>query len=392
MKDVEQISPEVAFVKRFALLNGKTRTKSQVLNFIKALQKAIAEGRIRKTSKHAKVIDEIQKILVRRYNTMKMETDFKFRYEDEIRYLKVANAEYLLHSVRFIKRYLNMLGRDVTKEQVKSFHIQIEHAIEKGFVSAKDKYMKHIRFILKSLQGFIKSSGHKALTVSESELNGLEGVLNACGCKSHALNGLKDVEPETEPEEDSKNDGVMTVDEVRQSTFTPVPITGDWLRLIGKFCLPTQFFVYGLGGSGKTSWVLLFTQYLSTLGYKILYVAGEQFNTPSFTELLNRLNIRAGDNFKIVEEINILNPKDFDFVVLDSKDFLEVDVNKFLRLREKYPQQSFIVLSQSTKTGKFTGSERWRNIVDVMVLAEQGIIRTGHDKNRWGGAGEMEVF
>jgi hypothetical protein len=50
------------------------------------------------------------------------------------------------------------------------------------------------------------------------------------------------------------------------------------------------------------------------------------------------------------------------------------------------------VLSQATKNGNFTGTEKWRNEVDVMLLAENGIIYSGKDKNRWGGAGEMRIF
>ena len=150
--------------------------------------------------------------------------------------------------------------------------------------------------------------------------------------------------------------------------------------------------MYGIGGSGKSSFVLLFSQYLASLGYKILYVAGEQFGTPTFKELLTRLNITAKDNFKIVDSLQRLNPKDFDFVVLDSKDNVGVELPAFRELKKKCPGQSFIILSQATKAGNFTGSEKWRNEVDVMLLAENGVIKSGQDKNRWGGAGEMKVF
>ena len=30
--------------------------------------------------------------------------------------------------------------------------------------------------------------------------------------------------------------------------------------------------------------------------------------------------------------------------------------------------------------------------MEVMIEGTNGVIRTGHDKNRWGGAGEMRVF
>lgn len=186
--------------------------------------------------------------------------------------------------------------------------------------------------------------------------------------------------------------GVMTIEDAKKAKFDLIGLQGEWLKLIGKACKPTHFFIYGIGGGGKTSFVLLFAQYLASLNYKILYVAGEQFGTPTFTDLLNRLNIRAGVNLKIVDSLNRLNPADFDFVVIDSKDHAGVDLEIFLKLKKQYPGQSFIILSQATKSGNFTGSEKWRNEVDVMLLAENGIVKSGCDKNRWGGNGEMKVF
>ena len=87
-----------------------------------------------------------------------------------------------------------------------------------------------------------------------------------------------------------------------------------------------------------------------------------------------------------------LNPADFDFVVLDTKDSLDIDTQEFLELKGRYKQQSFIIVSHGIKGGDFKGKEQWRNIVDVMIQGEQGVIRTGQDKNRWGGAGEMLIF
>ena len=96
----------------------------------------------------------------------------------------------------------------------------------------------------------------------------------------------------------------MSIEDAKKASFDLIGLQGKWLKLIGQACKPTHFFVYGIGGSGKSSFVLLFSQYLASLSYKILYVAGEQFGTPTFTELLKRLNITAGDNFKIVDSLN----------------------------------------------------------------------------------------
>jgi hypothetical protein len=393
-KGVELISPEVSFIRRFVSLHNKTKTKEQIVGFIRALQKAIIERRLRRAAKHSKVIEEIQKQLVSVYRKMGSEMTFRFDDKDLNRYYKIAGAEVVMPSVRFIKAYYTMQGREMTKHKVSNLLNRIQKAIKNKVLVTADKYYKHIRIIINSLEEFLKQQGKKALNISESQLNGLEGVLNDCGCQelqgfepTKILNGKSLDEKNV-----SKDENVLTVQEVRNKKFSFVPITEPWLSLLGKFCLPTSFFISGLGGSGKSTWALLFSQYMASLGFKILYIAKDQIGTPAFTDLLNRLDIVAGDNFKITGDLISINPKDFHLVVIDNKDDLSMKPKNFEELKIKYPEQTFLLLSRATKAGDFTGSGEWRNIVDVMLLSDNGIIRTGQDKNRWGGKGEMRVF
>ncbi|MBL1279027.1 MAG: hypothetical protein COA33_002055, partial [Fluviicola sp.] len=53
---VERITDELRMIKRFVLMHDKVKTQNQIRLFISALQKAIAEKRIRKTSDFAKEI------------------------------------------------------------------------------------------------------------------------------------------------------------------------------------------------------------------------------------------------------------------------------------------------------------------------------------------------
>src|ERR1039457_7353889 len=57
---VEAIEDELKFIKRFILMDGKTKSPEQVLHFLDALQKSIIERRIRKTSRYASEIKLIQ--------------------------------------------------------------------------------------------------------------------------------------------------------------------------------------------------------------------------------------------------------------------------------------------------------------------------------------------
>jgi len=221
--------------------------------------------------------------------------------------------------------------------------------------------------------------------------------------KKEELNGIEEMESNPAPEieervekkmdaADKKAAGVMSVKDALEAKYARIGLTGDWLRLIGDACLPTHIFVHGPGGSGKSGLVLKFADYLAEKGYPVLYVAAEQYGTPTFKELLQRTNITGGENLKIVKSIDTLNPADFTFIVLDSKDSLGIGKNEFKELVEKYPDQSFIILSQSKKNGDFTGAGEWRNLVDVMIVCKNGTVSTNGDKNRWGGHAEMVIF
>lgn len=77
----------------------------------------------------------------------------------------------------------------------------------------------------------------------------------------------------------------MSVQDARSAEFDLIGLTGDWLNVIGEACKPTDIFIYGEGGGGKTTFVLLFAQYLANkLNQKILYVAGEQYKEQNYKQ------------------------------------------------------------------------------------------------------------
>jgi hypothetical protein len=390
-KPSERIDDEIKFIKRCLSLHGKRKSKAQVLSFINALQRAIVEKRIRKTSKYAKEIMQIQKQLLTAYSVMKNEQTLELGTSTIKRFSDIVGSVRIRQSTNYIKRFVGIQGKNITKDKAKRLLDAVLTAIETNKITKADPYYSNIMKMGNALNQFIETAKEDdTLEIHQQALNGLNGVLGCnCDCqinkgkKNHPINGLDGLEETPQ---------VMSVEDVKQKKYNSVPLGDKWKELLGEICLPTHLFVYGSGGSGKTSFALLFTQHLATLGYKILYVAGEQFDTPPFTKLLNQLNITAGDNYKIVAKLDTLNPANFDFVVLDTKDSLEIDTMEFLKLKEQYNKQSFIVVSHGIKTGEFKGKEQWRNIVDIMVYGEHGIIRTGQDKNRWGGAGEMLIY
>lgn len=385
---VERIPDEIRFLRRYINMEGKLKSKEEIRSFITSLQRAIVERKIRKTSPYAKEIEYIQEKLVNLHKNMSRPIKVQVTSKVLENLRDIISREKVMPSISFIKRYVSLNGKYGVKGRAQVLYNAMTKAIEKGLIKRSDTYFRIFDLMHSNLYLYLNSKTQKTLNIEKAELNGLNGIL---GCDCLTDESGKDTFTER-TDKFKPGEGVMTSDEAKEREYKPVNISQKWQSLMGKFCLPTNFFFYGKGGGGKTSLALLFCQELSDSGYKILYVAGEQYDTPPFKAMLIRLQINLGEDSKLVDSIERLNPKDFDFVVLDTKDSLSIKVEEFVQLDNQYQNQSFIVIPHATKAGTFKGSEQWRNIMDVMVECSDGVARTGHDKNRWGGAGEMRIF
>ena len=69
-RSINKPAKDLTFIKRFINLHNKIQTKQQIGIYIKALQKAIVQKEIRKSSPHADHIDQIQQKLIDRCNVL----------------------------------------------------------------------------------------------------------------------------------------------------------------------------------------------------------------------------------------------------------------------------------------------------------------------------------
>lgn len=386
-KNVELVSPEVIFIKRFALLHGKQKNKQQVLNFIKAIQKAIVERRIRKNSKYAKVIGYIQAQLVNSYNSMEESISFKFSEKDYIKYLKMAGAEHLMPSVRFIKSYINMLGQSITKQKAANLLEKITGAIEKKQIGQTDKYMKHLRVVIGSIERFLKTGDSPSLT--EAQLSGLEGVLEACGC---SLRGYEESYGSSlegiEENPASPRNMILNSKDVINLKQDKLDFQGKWRDFIGNPSKGFTMMIYGKPKYGKSYLAVDFAGYLARNHGRVLYVAREEGFDDTLQDKLREKDV-AHDDLDVADHL----PKDlsgYEFVFLDSINRLDLSPEDIERLEKKYPAISFIYVFQTNKGGDFKGSMEFKHNVDSVVeVPEKGLaIQYG----RYNQGGEMRIF
>ena len=378
---VERIPEELRFIRRFVNLDGKTKTKEELLGFINSLQKAILEKKIRKTSPHAEQIRYIQDKLIDTYNSMGAKIALELKPETHAMLKKIANDEKLFPSVNFIKRYINLNGKAGTKEKSKLLLGQINRAYEKGVINDTDPYIVELHDIKKNLENFLAEKAVKVLSIERNTLNGLEGIINGCSCQN--LNGFDGDEHVS-----SLKPVIMNSMDFANMQFTTLGLKGKWLQLIGDPSSNFSVMVFGKPKMGKSYLCIDFAGYLARNHGKVLYIAKEEGLDKTLQDKLNDKEVKHPNLYVASTLPGSLSF--YDFIFLDSVNKLGLTPEDLNRLKAMYPDKSFIYIFQTTKEGKFRGANTFQHDVDsVIEIPEKGkAVQYG----RFNQGGEMPIF
>ena len=370
---VERIPEELRFIKRFVNMDGKTKTKEELLRFINSLQKAILEKRLRKTSPWAEQILYIQENLIQVYNTMKQKIKIELKPDTKEKFGLIAGDEKVFPSINFIKRYISLNGKQGVKEKARNLLEQINRAMDKGKITDDDRYISETHTIKKNLKSFVSDKAEKTLDIEKAELNGLQGIL---GCACQHLNGLGEMPP------------VMNSVDFASLEFDTIGLTGKWLELIGDPSRNFTAMVYGKPKMGKSYLCIDFAGYLARNHGKVLYVAKEEGLDITLQKKLQDKHVAHSNLY--VASVLPDTLSHYDFVFLDSVNKLGLTPDDLTRLKAANPARSFIFVFQTTKDGKFRGANAFQHDVDVVIeIPEQGkAVQYG----RFNQGGEMEIF
>ncbi len=395
-EEVERILDEVKIIKRFVLLQNKEKTKQQILNFINQLQKAIVEKRIRKSSPYAKYIEFVQDSLIQFYDSMKTKGVMQMTDSIMEKLMDVAGSEKVRLSVGYMKRYIGIHGKLITKEKAKTLHNLIVDAIEKGKIKKNDPYIKTINQILASLKHFYEvAKRNDTLEVHEVVLNGLEGTLEGLGClecggkkkcRKPNLNGLEGIDLEQTPHQNEKS--IMKSRDFSNLKFDTIGFMGKWKVLIGDPSKGFTAMVYGKPKMGKSYFCIDWANYLSNNHGKVIYVSKEEYLSPTLALKLRDKNATSNELFITGSIPNDLTP--YDFIFLDSVTSLKLTPDDLTNLEKRYPDKSFIYVFQVTKNGTARGTNEFMHNVDIVIeIPEKGkAVQFG----RFNQGGEMEIF
>lgn len=369
---VERMPEELRFIKRYINLNGRTKTKEELLRFINSLQKAIVEKRIRKASPYAEQIKYVQERLIEVYNHMKAKIKLELKPETYESLKKLATSEKVMASIGFIKRYISLNEKPGMKEKAKAMLDQINRAMEKGKIADNDPYIVEIHELKKNLKTFIMDKSMKVLEIERATLNGLEGIL---GCACQDLGGT------SKPQ-------VMNSMDFAHLEFDTLGFSGKWLELIGDPSSNFTAMVFGKPKMGKSYLCVDFAGYLARHHGKVLYVAKEEGLDMTLQKKLNDKNVAHPNLF--VSSILPGSLTAYDFIFLDSVNRLGLQPEDLNRLKAQNPSKSFVFIFQSTKNGNFRGTNSFQHDVDVVIeVPEKGkAVQMG----RFNQGGEINIF
>ncbi len=370
---VERMPEELRFIKRYINLEGKTKTKEEILRFINSLQKAIIEKRIRKTSPYADQVKYVQERLIEVYNGMKAKIKLELKPETAEALKKLTGGEKVMASIGFIKRYIAMNEKQGMKEKAKGLLDQINRAYDKSKITDSDPYIVEIHELKKNLKAFITDKAIKTLEIEQATLNGLEGIL---GCACQNLNG-----PDGRPT-------IMNSMDFANMEFTTLGFKGKWLELIGDPSSNFTAMVYGKPKMGKSYLCIEFAGYLARNHGKVLYVANEEGLDMTLQMKLNDKAVAHPNLY--VSSFLPTSLDGYDFIFLDSVNRLGLEPEDLNKLKAANPTKSFIFVFQSTKDGNFRGANSFQHDVDVVIeIPEKGkAIQMG----RFNQGGAIDIF
>ncbi|MGF2410737.1 MAG: hypothetical protein ACQUYJ_00345 [Ferruginibacter sp.] len=373
-KLVERIPEEVRFIRRFLNLNGKTKTKDDILRFINALQKAILEKRIRKTSAYVKEIKHIQESLIKTFNSMRAKIKLEITDKTYNEFKEAAAGEKVYPSVQLIKKYINMNGKPGMREKAANLIMQMESAAKRRKVRKGDAYETPLQKAYNNLKVFVANKKQKELQIEASELNGLNGLLNG-------LDGIEEERPVIKST-------VMNSMDFANLEFDTLGLQGKWLELIGDPSRNFTAMVFGKPKMGKSYLCIDFAGYLARNHGKVLYVAKEEGLDMTLQKKLNEKHVAHPDLF--VASILPENLSQYDFIFIDSVNKLGLSPEDLSRLKALNPTKSFIFIFQTTKGGIFRGANTFQHDVDVVIeVPEQGkAVQMG----RFNQGGEIAIF
>jgi hypothetical protein len=199
-------------------------------------------------------------------------------------------------------------------------------------------------------------------------------ILNKIANKHQQLQQLERIDATNT----SAIEGIMSSADLIDYSYDKYPFTGKWAKFMGEPSIGFHAMVFGVPKSGKSILCTQMAKYLSDNFGNVLYVAAEEGFSMTLQNKLREFGMASENlhyaNFREYEQIKTaLQNNDFNFVFLDSVNFMKITPEQMRELKQENPQTAFITIQQATKDGKFRGSQEYAHDADVIINVANGV-------------------
>lgn len=169
---------------------------------------------------------------------------------------------------------------------------------------------------------------------------------------------------------------VSTLDDLSQKQFNPIKLSQEFVTLFGEPDRGFAMAVHGASGQGKSTWTVDLAKDLANHQNKVLFVAAEEGLSKSLQrkfEGYRSPNIMLAECRNLTTVREALRRSQYDAVVLDSVQELNIRAEQLRKLRTTHPQTSFIYILQATKAGAFKGDNAFAHDSQITIKVEKRV-------------------
>ena len=247
-----------------------------------------------------------------------------------------------------------------------SFPPAIRSAVGVGAIAGH--YMGTIPAIAGAILGY-KLTKSKTLSDIDKKI-----ILNKIINKRRQLDQLEQVDARNT----SAIEGIMSSAALMDYTYDKYEFTGKWAKFMGQPSIGFHAMVFGIPKSGKSILCTQFAKYLADNFGSVLYVAAEEGFSMTLQNKIKEFGIASENlhyaNFREYEQIKTaLQNNQFNFVFLDSVNFMKITPEQMREIKQENPETAFITIQQATKDGKFRGSQEYAHDADIIINVANGI-------------------
>lgn len=190
----------------------------------------------------------------------------------------------------------------------------------------------------------------------------------------------------------SSQSGIMSARDLEMYEYAKYDFDGRWNQFFGNPSINCHYMVFGLPKSGKSTFCMHFAKYLADNHGSVLYVASEEGFSQTLKNKLTNFGLTSDrmhfSNFRESEPIMDV-AGEYDFVFIDSVNFINISPEQLRELKHKNPNLSLITIQQSTKDGNFRGGQEYAHDCDSIVKIEDGL---ASQQGRFQELSQMMVF